>query len=164
MPSRRDHKGRFSKTHYAEKIETLVQNRKLVKCRNLNASFASKTDHPYALSFDDKDTEDDFDVHLPADLVPLSHCRFVVELDTLSAQLKSCRKCNCPLYLHEAQGVRPYGLTGIVYIVCSNSACGALNRLKLGKVHHENEKRGVGIFDVNTKAAAGLWYECFPCN
>ncbi|CAC5358784.1 unnamed protein product [Mytilus coruscus] len=105
-------------------------------------------------------TDDDL-TYIPPDLVPLSHCRLVTELDTLANQLKSCRECTIPLHLHDAKGVRCYSLTGIVYIICKNSSCQTLNRIKLGKVHFGREKKGVGMFDVNTKAATGFFHVQF---
>ena len=43
----------------------------------------------------------------------------------------------------------------------SNSpGCGHVAKIKLGKTHLSgNNKRGIGTFDINTKAATGaLWY------
>ncbi|XP_076086897.1 uncharacterized protein LOC143057475 [Mytilus galloprovincialis] len=158
MPSIRNNKGRFSGTKSVKKITKLIVNRVQQKHKNNNRV----SDHSYATFCNPVTpteditastlTDDDL-TYIPPDLVPLSHCRLVTELDTLANQLKSCRECTIPLHLHDAKGVRCYGLTGIVYIICKNLSCQTLNRIKLGKVHFGREKKGVGIFDVNTKAA-----------
>ena len=34
-------------------------------------------------------------------------------------------------------------------------------KFKLGKTHHsENNKRGIGTFDIDTQAATGAFYSC----
>ena len=34
-------------------------------------------------------------------------------------------------------------------------------KFKLGKIHHSgNNKRGIGTFDIDTKAATGAFYSC----
>ncbi|CAC5423768.1 unnamed protein product [Mytilus coruscus] len=57
---------------------------------------------------------------------------------------------------NNALGVRPMGVSGMMYIQCTQ--CGTINKLKLGKTHRppDSKKTGVGIFDVNTKLAAGI--------
>ncbi|CAC5392601.1 unnamed protein product [Mytilus coruscus] len=161
MPSIRNHKGRFSRTKSVKKITKLILDRVQQKHKNNNRV----SDHSYATFCNPVTptenitastlTDDDL-TYIPPDLVPLSHCRLVTELDTLANQLKSCRECTIPLHLHDAKGVRCYGLTGIVYIICKASSCQTLNRIKLGKVHFGREKKGVGIFYVNLKAATGM--------
>ncbi|CAC5392156.1 unnamed protein product [Mytilus coruscus] len=180
MPSIRNHKGRFSRTKSVKKITKLILDRVQQKHKNNNRV----SDHSYAtfcnpvtptqnitastLTDDDltyvppflnlQSWLDNSVTCLPPDLVPLSHCRLVTELDTLANQLKSCRECTIPLHLHDAKGVRCYGLTGIVYFICKNLLCQTLNRIKLGKVHFGREKKGVGIFYVNTKTATGFFF------
>ncbi|CAG2192475.1 unnamed protein product [Mytilus edulis] len=144
MPSIRNNKGRFSGTKSVKKITKLIVNRVQQKHKNNNRV----SDHSYATFCNPVTpteditastlTDDDL-TYIPPDLVPLSHCRLVTELDTLANQLKSCRECTIPLHLHDAKGPVP-----------------TLNRIKLGKVHFGREKKGVGIFDVNTKAATGM--------
>ncbi|CAC5407139.1 unnamed protein product [Mytilus coruscus] len=149
MPSIRNHKGRFSQTKSVNKITKLILDRVQQKHKNNNRV----SDHSYATFCNPVTptenitartlTDDDF-TYIPPDLVPLS-----------------CRECSIPLHLHDAKGVRCYGLTGIVYIICQNSSCQTLNRIKLGKVHFGREKKGVGIFYVNTKAATGFFHVQF---
>ncbi|VDI35832.1 Hypothetical predicted protein [Mytilus galloprovincialis] len=105
---------------------------------------------------DDNDINVDFDfLPLPSDLLPLNHCRYVVELDYIVQQLKQCSKCEEPLHLQNSLGVKPYGVAGILYVQCSE--CGDVAKIRLGKTHYANKnKRGVGRFDVNTKLAAGM--------
>ncbi|CAC5422265.1 unnamed protein product [Mytilus coruscus] len=92
---------------------------------------------------------------LPTDLLPLNHCKYVVELDYIVQQLKQCSKCEVPLQLHNSLGVKPYGVAGILYIQCTK--CGDISRIILGKTHHANSSRkGVGTCDVKTKLAAGM--------
>ncbi|CAC5381072.1 unnamed protein product [Mytilus coruscus] len=58
----------------------------------------------------------DFDLlPLPTDLLPLNHCRYVVELDYIVQQLKQCSKCEVPLQLHNSLGVKPYGVAGMIH-------------------------------------------------
>ncbi|CAC5422540.1 unnamed protein product [Mytilus coruscus] len=153
-----------------QKISKLIQDRVQLKQKHShrnNTRVSLEADYSYAnpVTLTENNTAskltDDNLIYLPPDLVPLCHCRLVTELDTLANQLKSCRECSIPLHLHDAKGVRCYGLTGIVYIICQNSSCHTLNRVKLGKVHFEREKKGVGIFDVNTKAATGFFHVQF---
>jgi hypothetical protein len=34
-------------------------------------------------------------------------------------------------------------------------------KFKVGKIHHsENNKRGIGTFDIDTQAATGAFYSC----
>ncbi|CAC5366709.1 unnamed protein product [Mytilus coruscus] len=172
MPSIRNHKGQFSQTKSAKKITKLILDRHdRVQQKHKNNNRVS--DHSYATFCNPVTptenitastfTDDDL-TYIPPDLVPLSHCRLVTELDTLANQLKGCRECSIPLHLHDPKGVRCYGLTGIVYIICQNSSCQTLNRIKLGKVHFGREKKGVGIFYVNTKAATESPYFGMPAS
>jgi hypothetical protein len=43
--------------------------------------------------------------YIPSDLVPLSHCRFIV--DFMAEHLKHCQFCQSSLHLYNALGVRP---------------------------------------------------------
>ncbi|CAG2219652.1 unnamed protein product [Mytilus edulis] len=60
------------------------------------------------------------------------------------------------MHLSNALGVRPMGVSGMMYIQCTQ--CGTINKLKLGKTHRppDSKRTGVGIFNVNTKLAAGM--------
>ncbi|CAC5363133.1 unnamed protein product [Mytilus coruscus] len=61
------------------------------------------------------------------------------------------------MHLSNALGVRPMGVSGMMFIQCTQ--CGTINKLKLGKTHRppdSKKKTGVGIFNVNTKLAAGI--------
>ncbi|CAC5357764.1 unnamed protein product [Mytilus coruscus] len=108
-------------------------------------------------SYHEHDRDDLFHEYIPSDLVPLDHCRFLCELEYLASQLRSCTGCDKPLHLHNASGVRCYGVSGILYIICHRPICGRLNKIKLGKPHYPGEnKRGIGVFDVNTKIATGM--------
>ncbi|CAG2238603.1 unnamed protein product [Mytilus edulis] len=126
----------------------------------INDAFESEPDlqdHIHEVVIDDDyDINVDFDfLPLPTDLLPLNHCRYVVELDYIVQQLKQCSKCDEPLHLQNSLGVKPYGVAGILYVQCTE--CGDVARIRLGKTHHANKnKRGVGRFDVNTKLAAGM--------
>ncbi|XP_063448068.1 uncharacterized protein LOC134727616 [Mytilus trossulus] len=97
----------------------------------------------------------DYLISLPNDLVSLSHCRFIIELDYLVEQLEHCVTCLEKIHLSNALGVRPMGVSGMMYIQCTQ--CGTINKLKLGKTHRppDSKRTGVGIFNVNTKLAAG---------
>ena len=56
--------------------------------------------------------------YIPSDLVPLSHCRFIVNF--MAEQLKHCQFCQSTLHLYNALGVRPLGFSGLMYIRKSN--------------------------------------------
>lgn len=167
-PYFKDLNGKFSKTSRIDKSWRALNNLKFeTKSVPCDPTFSTVTDHTYAYSFDADDTltctnpdVDDFDDicvydFLPQDLVSLGHCRFIIELDILAKQLEKCTKCSVPLHLSNALGVRPMGVSGVLYLKCKE--CCSINRLKLGKTHHlaDNKGTGVGIFDVNTKLAAG---------
>lgn len=95
--------------------------------------------------------------YIPSDLVPLSHCRFIVDLGFVAEQLKHCQSCQSTLHLYNALGVKPLGFSGLMYVQCPE--CGGVTKIKLGKTHHSgNSKRGCGTFDINTKAATGALF------
>ncbi|CAC5392244.1 unnamed protein product [Mytilus coruscus] len=154
-------------------VKLLNVDEKLKQSKKFSVSDIVLEDHPYFISsslptsstltkyppetnksYHEHDRDDLFHEYIPSDLVPLDHCRFLCELEYLASQLKSCTGCDKPLHLHNASGVRCYGVSGILYIICHRPICGRLNKIKLGKTHYPGEnKRGIGVFDVNTKIA-----------
>ena len=76
--------------------------------------------------------------------------RRIVELDVLSKNL-ICYDCGKALNLCNTEDETRYGLASILYIACE---CGVTNSVATGKSHRVSN-RGVPIYDVNTKAAAG---------
>ncbi|CAC5401770.1 unnamed protein product [Mytilus coruscus] len=170
MKIRRNKRGKFSKSPNISKFKRFKE---LVFIKNWNKkkeitplpSFPFESDHSYCTSdntnpeiheeieFNFKSNSDDlFGGALPANLLPLDHCRYVCELDLIAQLLKHCTKCSMNLHLHNSLGVRPYGVTGIVYVKCH--MCESVNRIRLGKTHYSTKhKTGVGTFDVNTKLA-----------
>ena len=62
------------------------------------------------------------------------------------------RTYNCNLFSPEE---KRYGLASKLYVKCT---CGVLNEVFTCKSHRDDrkQKRGVPIYDVNTKAAAGF--------
>lgn len=92
---------------------------------------------------------------LPTDLVDLDYCRFIVDLGVLAKQLDKCSSCSKPLRLTNSLGVKPAGVTGIVYVQCPD--CGFISKVYLGKTHHTgNNITGREAFDINTKVATGI--------
>ena len=58
-------------------------------------------------------------------------------------------------------GDRPLGFSGLMYIRKSNVLDVVMwqNSTELGKTHYSgNNKRGIGTFDIDTKAATGSFY------
>lgn len=54
-------------------------------------------------------------------------------------------------------GVKPAGVTGIVYVQCPD--CGFISKVYLGKTHHTRKNiRGRGAFDIYTKVATGILF------
>ena len=97
--------------------------------------------------------------YIPSDLVPLSHCRLIVDFGFMAEQLKHSQFCQSTLHVYNALGVRPLGFSGLMYVQCPG--CGHVAKIKLEKTHHSgNNKRGIGTFDINTKAATGAFYSC----
>lgn len=79
--------------------------------------------------------------------------RRVVELGMLAEGLESCSCCQQPIQLKNVVAERRYGLASLLYIQCS---CGQLNTVRTGKSHRSADaRRGVPIYDVNTKLATG---------
>ncbi|CAC5400875.1 unnamed protein product [Mytilus coruscus] len=173
-------RGKFAKNRQIQKtkrVENLVYNRQNCVTQtvededDIHVVPDISIDHPTTTNcFDpvfqneividlaENDNNVDFDLdftNIPSDLVDLSYCRFVVELDVLAKQLQQCTKCCTPLHLHNSLGVRPLGLSGILFVQCTE--CGNIDRIKLGKTHYRTEvKRGNGIFDINTKVTTGM--------
>ena len=152
-------RGRFVKKSVAGRLKKLADSR---AHKPPQVSLIPANEHSYAIPthiHDEPDTQiNETEYYVPCDLLPLSHCRFIVELDHLSDQLKACNSCSRHILLHKALGVRPYGVCGILYIPCE---CGEVKKIKLGKTHHTGkDRRGVGAFDVNTKAATGTFCTC----
>ncbi|KAL5019190.1 hypothetical protein ScPMuIL_004912 [Solemya velum] len=71
-------------------------------------------------------------------------------------ELRSCSDCEEALQLHRITEERRYGLSSLLYVEC---VCGTLNSITTSKSHHAKEsKRGVPAYDVNTKAALGMYH------
>ena len=87
-------------------------------------------------------------------LIAMTDYREVVELGLLAEGLKHCKFCDRELSLCDALGIRPYGLSGILYVPCKQDSCGLLNLIHLGKWHHVEGSKAV-VYDVNTKCANG---------
>ena len=84
--------------------------------------------------------------------------RRIVELDHLLSSLKSCSKCRLgpvPLTYFNIVGELKKGLSGYIYVKCTNSDCGAVNRVPYGKTHRKKSTRGMPSFAVNTKLGTG---------
>ncbi|KAL5012907.1 hypothetical protein ScPMuIL_011458 [Solemya velum] len=80
--------------------------------------------------------------------------RRIVELDRLADQLRSCIDCGQPLQLHRIQTEVRRGLGSMLYVQC---VCGVSNTITTSKTH-KTAKRGMPTFDVNTKAALGMFH------
>ena len=79
--------------------------------------------------------------------------RRVVEMGMLAEGLESCCFCQRPIQLKIVVDEKRYGLASLLYIQCS---CGQLNTVRTGKSHRGTDaRRGVPIYDVNTKLATG---------
>ena len=82
-----------------------------------NESFSIYSDIEIDTEVDAVQNEVLFD-YIPSDLVPLSHCRFIVDLDFMAEQLKhSILSANpsCDI-VYYALGVRPLVFSGLMYI------------------------------------------------
>ena len=84
-------------------------------------------------------------------LVGIGEHREIVELDVLIKGLEHCTGCLQELSLSGAIGIKPYGLSGILYVMCK---CGFPNSVHLGKRHCVPGTRAMA-YDVNTKCATG---------
>ena len=83
--------------------------------------------------------------------------RRIVELDVMSKHM-NCHACGNVLELSNIEEETRYGLASILSITCE---CGVMNSVPTGKSHRSsNSRRGLPIYDVNTKAAAGM-YHCY---
>ena len=79
--------------------------------------------------------------------------RRVVEDGMLAEGLESCCFCLQPIQLKNVVDEKRYGLPSLLYIQCS---CGQINTVRTGKSHRcTDARRGVPIYDVNTKLARG---------
>ena len=81
--------------------------------------------------------------------------RVVVDLDVFFRAL-NCKQCSLPLDPNKCIGLHPEGITGYLYIPCSNPACNKVNRVPLAKSHKQAVK-GPSIFDVNSKLPLGKY-------
>ena len=79
--------------------------------------------------------------------------RRIVELSFLSDQLKACKNCTKPIYLHNISRER-VGYASILYIPCE---CGFESSVATGKSHRPENKsrRGMPVYNINTKAVLG---------
>ncbi|CAC5392635.1 unnamed protein product [Mytilus coruscus] len=77
--------------------------------------------------------------------------RRVVELGYLADQLKQCKNCSSPLFLHNCDEEKQCGLGSILYVVCQN--CPYRNPIFTGKRHRpaENKKKGMQVWDIYSK-------------
>ena len=81
--------------------------------------------------------------------------RRIVKLKFLADQLKSCKHCCKPLHLSNTTREQRVGYASILYITCD---CGFINNISTGKSHRPpgKEKRGMTVYDINTKAVLGI--------
>ena len=83
--------------------------------------------------------------------------RRVVELGFLPEGLRACKDCSNSLELANTLTEKRYGLGSVLHISCS---CGQLTTISTGKSHRSaSARRGLPIYDVNTKLATGK--KCF---
>ena len=85
--------------------------------------------------------------------------RRIVDINFLVEQMKSgCFSCgNNSLNLCDIVREKRYGLGSILVIKCN--VCHVLNDVFTGMRHHDiNKKKTSKVFDVNTKAAAGIYF------
>lgn len=78
--------------------------------------------------------------------------RRVVELGDIVNQME-CTDCKSTLILKHIESETRHGLGSTLYINCS---CGVINAVTTNKSHRLGT-RGPQIFDVNTKAAIGIF-------
>ena len=79
--------------------------------------------------------------------------RRVVELGVLAEGLQACSDCKQPLQLTGVVNEKRYGLGSILNVLC---CCGQINTITTGKTHRSaGSRRGVPIYDINTKLAIG---------
>ena len=79
--------------------------------------------------------------------------RRIIELGVLLDNLQFCVKCKLgpvPLTKYSVLGELRKGLSGFLYVRCSNTDCEHVNRVPYGKTHRLNE-RGMPCFAANTK-------------
>lgn len=93
--------------------------------------------------------------NLPTDLVDLDYSRLIVELGVLAKQFDRCSSCSKPLHLSNSLGVKPAGVTEILYAQCPD--CGLISKMFLGKTHRTGGNvRGRRSFDINIKVTTGI--------
>ena len=80
--------------------------------------------------------------------------RRIVELDHMAEQLSSCVDCDQTLNLKNIVDEKRRGFGSVLTLQCS---CGMLNTVTTNKAHRVGS-RGPPIFDLNTKAALGMYY------
>lgn len=80
--------------------------------------------------------------------------RRIVELGLLADQLRACKNCSNPLFLHNIDNEQRVGYASILYVSCE---CGFMNKVSTGKSHRPSDKtkRGMPVYDINTKAVLG---------
>ena len=165
--------GRFiKKSHFIRNKEAHKDNKQ--KCQITG----STTDHTYAavisskdnLSHINSDKNQNTDVNIALEEcviedsdfileqndyvgVDWKDVRVVVDLGAFFSALR-CRDCSLPLNLSRCNGFHAVGVSGYVYISCSNPACELINRISLGKGHKLSSK-GQPILDVNSKLPLG---------
>lgn len=82
----------------------------------------------------------------------------MVELGFLAEGLRACKDCSNLLELANSLTEKRYGLGSILHI--RSCSCGQLNTISTGKSHRSaSARRGLPIYDVNTKLATGK--KCF---
>ena len=102
-------------------------------------------------------TEDSFKtpIEVPDADVSWRKGRRVVELGLVADQLRKCIDCGQRLFLDRTLNETRYGLASILHVQCH---CGITNSINTGKSHHtSSSKKGMPAFDVNTKAALGMY-------
>ncbi|CAC5362774.1 unnamed protein product [Mytilus coruscus] len=92
---------------------------------------------------------------IPANAEKDRYGRRVVELGLLADQLKACKNCYAPLFLHNCLKEQRYGIGSILYIPCDS--CPYTNLINTGKRHRsDTSKKGMLIWDVNTKCSMAV--------
>ncbi|KAH3778819.1 hypothetical protein DPMN_180291 [Dreissena polymorpha] len=87
--------------------------------------------------------------------------RRLVEWDVLLSNLQFCKECGLgpvPLTTFTIQGELQKGLSGFLYVKCTNHDCGYINTAAYGKTYCEPSSQGragMPCFVVNTKLGSG---------
>lgn len=88
-------------------------------------------------------------------LVDIDYSRLIVELGVLTKQLDRCSSCSKLLHFSNSHGVKPAGVTEILYAQCPD--CGLISKMFLGKTHRAGGNvRGRRAFDINIKVTTGI--------